>query len=206
MELWPSYGLEPGTPIDPSSLFGGRPTIVEIGFGMGDATAVMADADPSVGVVAVDVHTPGVARLMRLVAEQNLDNVRVAHTDALDLVAYHVPAASLSGFRILFPDPWPKRRHQHRRLVRPDVVDLLVTRLIVGGTIHVATDCADYAGAMRAIFEVHGELVDSGPGFIARPTWRPVTRFEQRAIDTGHPTWELVFRRVDRTMTPSERS
>ncbi|SCG17367.1 tRNA (guanine-N(7)-)-methyltransferase [Micromonospora echinofusca] len=197
--LWPVYGLHvperPGTPVDLAALFGRRaPLVLEIGSGMGDTTAEMAAADPDRDYLAVEVHTPGIANLLDLVERHGLRNVRVAQGDALDLVA-GLPEASLDAVHVFFPDPWPKSRHHKRRIIQPAHVALLRSRLAPGGTLHCATDWAEYAEAMRATLDADPGLVDAHDGFAPRPAHRPVTKFERRALRADRPIFDLIHRR-----------
>lgn len=180
--------------LDTAALFGRvAPVVVEIGSGMGDATAAMAAADPARDWLAVEAHLPGVAALLVLVERHGLTNVRVAHGDALRLLRTDVAPGSLDAVHAFFPDPWPKAKHHKRRLVQPEHVALLRDRVRVGGTLHVATDWADYAAQASAVLATDPDL--SG-GVVPRPAHRPVTRFEQRGLDLGHPITDVVVRRV----------
>ncbi|MCM0640653.1 tRNA (guanosine(46)-N7)-methyltransferase TrmB [Cellulomonas wangsupingiae] len=180
--------------LDPLALYGrDAPLVMEIGSGMGDATAAMAAADPGRDWLAVEAHLPGVAALLLLVERLGLTNVRVAHGDALRLLRADVAPGSLDAVHAFFPDPWPKARHHKRRLVQPAHVALLRDRLRVGGTLHVATDWADYAEQMRDVLTADPDLVG---GVVPRPAHRPVTRFEQRGLDLGHDVTDVVVRRV----------
>ncbi|MFC5922252.1 tRNA (guanosine(46)-N7)-methyltransferase TrmB [Micromonospora vulcania] len=194
--LWPRYGLDvPDGPVDLVDLFGRRaPVVLEIGSGMGDSTATMAAADPDRDYLAVEVHTPGIANLLDLVDRAGLGNVRVALGDALDLVR-GLPEGALDAVHIFFPDPWPKARHHKRRIIQPAHVALLRSRLTPGGTLHCATDWAEYADAMRQTLDADPELVDAYGGFGPRPAHRPVTKFERRAITAGRPVADLIYRR-----------
>jgi tRNA (guanine-N7-)-methyltransferase len=189
--LWPGYGVEvAGRPLDAAGLFGRpAPLVLEIGSGMGEATAALAAADPARDYLAVEVHTPGVANLLALIESLGLTNVRVAHGDALELVRDRLPPASLDAVHAFFPDPWPKARHHKRRLFQPANVALLRSRLVPGGTIHTATDWPDYARAMREALAADPELVS------ASPIRRPTTRYEQRALAAGREVFEYVYRR-----------
>ncbi|MEU9506181.1 tRNA (guanosine(46)-N7)-methyltransferase TrmB [Micromonospora sp. NPDC048170] len=196
--LWPVYGLHvpdrPGTPVDLTDLFGrAAPLVLEIGSGMGDTTAEMAAADPDRDYLAVEVHTPGIANLLDLVDRYGLRNVRVAQGDALDLVA-GLPAAALDAVHVFFPDPWPKSRHHKRRIIQPAHVALLRSRLVAGGTLHCATDWAEYAEAMRETLDADPGLVNAHDGFAPRPAHRPVTKFERRALRAGRPIFDLLYR------------
>jgi tRNA (guanine-N7-)-methyltransferase len=191
--LWPHYGV-PLTG-DPSLAFGRRaPLVLEIGSGMGDATAAMAAADPERDYLAVEVHTPGVANLLCLVEDAGLSNVRVAQQDAVEL-AHRLPAATLDAVHVFFPDPWPKARHHKRRLIQPGHVALLRSRLVPGGTLHCATDWPAYAEAMLATLSADPELVNTAAGYAPRPPYRPLTKFEQRGVEAGRDIADLVFRR-----------
>ncbi|WP_406068082.1 tRNA (guanosine(46)-N7)-methyltransferase TrmB [Micromonospora sp. NBC_01638] len=199
VRLWPAYGLDvpdgPVVPVDLADLFGRRaPVVLEIGSGMGDSTAAMAAADPDRDYLAVEVHTPGIANLLDLVDRGGLSNVRVAQGDALSLVN-GLPEGVLDAVHIFFPDPWPKARHHKRRIIQPAHVALLRSRLRPGGTLHCATDWAEYAEAMRETLEADPGLVDAYGGFAPRPAHRPVTKFERRAITAGRAVADLLYRR-----------
>jgi tRNA (guanine-N7-)-methyltransferase len=183
--------LPTDTPIDIESIWGaGAPVVLEIGFGDGVATAAMAADDPSTGILAIDVHTPGVGDLLARIGELGLSNVRVIEGDALAVLADRISPACLAGVRSYFPDPWPKARHHKRRLVQPAVLDLVRSRLASGGWWHLATDWPEYAEAIDATFSADGHW--SG-GVIERPDARPVTRFERRALRDGRPITDLVY-------------
>lgn len=187
-----AFLLDPSAPVlDLAATWGdGVPVIVEIGFGDGLATAEMAASDPATGILAIDVHTPGVGDLLARIGETGLTNVRVMEADALRVLSHMVPPHALVGVRSYFPDPWPKARHHKRRLVQPEVLDLVRTRLVPGGTWHIATDWDEYADAMVACFAAdarwHGGVID-------RPPWRPVTRYERRALTDGRVITDIVF-------------
>ncbi|GGR91956.1 tRNA (guanine-N(7)-)-methyltransferase [Micromonospora fulviviridis] len=199
VRLWPAYGLEIDDldgPCDPAALFGRRaPLVLEIGSGMGDATAAMAAADPDRHYLAVEVHTPGIANLLELVERHGLGNVRVAKGDALDLVRA-MPEGCLDAVHVFFPDPWPKARHHKRRIIQPAHVALLRSRLAPGGTLHCATDWAEYAEAMRETLAADPGLVDVHGGYAPRPAHRPVTKFERRALTAGREIFDLIHRRA----------
>lgn len=178
-----------GRPLDLPGLFGrSAPVVLEVGSGTGEVTAALAAADPARDVLAVEVHTPGVATLLRLVEGAGLTNVRVAEGDALVLLRDMLAPQSLDEVRVLFPDPWPKARHHKRRLVTPGFARLVASRLRAGGRLHVATDWPHYAAQVLAA--IHGCPALDG-GAAARPD-RPVTRFEQRALADGRPVTEVV--------------
>ncbi|MFI9640597.1 tRNA (guanosine(46)-N7)-methyltransferase TrmB [Micromonospora sp. NPDC051925] len=196
--LQPTYGIEIADldgPVDPAGFFGrAAPVVLEIGSGMGDATAAMAAADPDRDYLAVEVHTPGIANLLDLVHRHGLRNVRIAEGDALDLVRA-MPERSLDAVHVFFPDPWPKLRHHKRRIIQPEHVALLRSRLAGGGILHCATDWAEYAESMRLTLTADPELDDVHAGFAPRPAHRPVTKFERRALAAGRPVFDLIHRR-----------
>ena len=189
---WPVRGHDVAdTDYDPAAWFGREaPLILEIGSGMGETTAALAAAEPDVDHLAVEVFEPGIAALLMRAAE--LANLVVLRGDAVALLTDRVPSASLAGIRIFFPDPWPKRRHHKRRLVQPAFVALAASRLRPGGTLHMATDWADYAVQMRAVADAEPLLLG---GETARPSWRPVTKFEARARAEGRDVHDFVYRR-----------
>lgn len=171
----------------------GVPVILEIGFGTGGATADLAEDDPHTGILAVDIHTPGVGNLVDLVARRGLTNVRVMEADALAVLDTMIGSGSLTGVRSYFPDPWPKARHHKRRLVQQPILDLVRSRLLPGGTWHLATDWQEYATSMEQLF-----AADCGwrGGVVDRPTWRPETNYERRAVAEGRQITDLVFHTV----------
>ena len=181
---------------DPPSWFGRTaPLILEIGSGMGETTAVLAAAAPDVDHIAVEVFEPGLAQLIMRLEHTGLTNVVPLRGDAVALMRECVPPASLAGIRIFFPDPWPKRRHRKRRLVQPEFVALAASRLAPGGTLHLATDWDDYAKQMRSVCDAEPLLQNTATGFTPRPEWRPVTKFEQRALTEGRDVHDLLYRR-----------
>jgi tRNA (guanine-N7-)-methyltransferase len=189
--LLPVYGIPAEGPVDASMLFGiDLPLVVEIGSGMGEATVEMAAADPGRGVLAVEIHTPGVANLLAVVEERGLTNVRVHFGDALGLLGDRVAAGTLDAVHAFFPDPWPKARHHKRRLVQPAHVALMASRLRPGGTLWCATDWAGYAAAMVDALAAEPLLI---PGTRRCP--RPVTKFEQRGRDAGRAIVDLLYTR-----------
>lgn len=199
-DLWPRYGVGDGeAPLDLPTLFGNaRPVILEIGFGNGDATWRMAEAYPQQNFIGVEVHRPGIGRLLLELDRRGLANVRVAEGDAVEFLRQRIPPGSLAGVRIYFPDPWPKKRHHKRRLVQPGFVDLLASRLGHGGVLHLATDWAPYAEHMLEVLRAapgFRNLADGG-AYRERPEWRPLTKYERRGQGLGHGVYDLVFERV----------
>lgn len=200
IRLMPVWGFELGSaPRHLGELFTpSLPTVLEIGSGMGEATLAMAAADPSTGIVAVDVHTPGIGALLAGAERAALANVRVCMGDAVELMDDLAPE-SLAGIRVYFPDPWPKVRHHKRRLVQPAFVRRAAELLEPGGALHLATDIADYAELMLAVCRAEPLLEAGGgqaEGFIERPVWRPQTRFEARGLAAGRPSRDVLFVRT----------
>ncbi|MFF9455934.1 tRNA (guanosine(46)-N7)-methyltransferase TrmB [Streptomyces flaveolus] len=199
--LWPTWGLDIDGQrvIDLTELFGNtRPVVLEIGFGMGEATAQMAAADPDTNILAVDVHTPGQGNLLGLADRNGLSNIRVGNGDAIILLREMLAPGSLAGLRVYFPDPWPKKRHHKRRLIQPEFLTLAASRLAPGGVVHCATDWEPYAEQMLEVLTAHPDFENTMPdgGFAPRPAHRPLTRFEGQGLDKGHVVNDLLFRRV----------
>jgi tRNA (guanine-N7-)-methyltransferase len=205
--LWPKWGLDiDGHALDLAELFGtDRPVVLEIGFGMGEATARMAAEDPETGILAVDVHTPGQGNLLNLADQSGLSNVRVANGDAIILIREMLPPESLSGLRVYFPDPWPKKRHHKRRLIQPEFLTLAATRLRPGALVHCATDWEPYAEQMLEVLTAHPDFENTRTdgGYAPRPDFRPLTRFEGQGLEKGHVVNDLLFRRVQHRDQPS---
>ena len=184
---------EPRT-LDAPALFGRRaPLVLEIGFGMGQATAEVAAARPDTDFVGVEVYTPGVGSLLRQVEARGLSNLRVIQHDAVEVVRDRIAPGSLAGVHVWFPDPWPKKRHHKRRLIQPPFVAMLASRLAPGGYLHCATDWEDYATQMLEVLSAEPLLANTAAGRAPRPAWRPPTRFEQRGLRLGHDVWDLLF-------------
>ena len=195
--LWPAFGLAfVPSPLDFDRVFGRRaPRVLDIGFGMGETTATMAQAQPDVDFLAIDVHAPGVGSLLKRIGEGALPNVRVMKHDAVEVVAAMIPQASLSGVHVFFPDPWPKKRHHKRRLLTAPFVRDLALRLLPAGCLHVATDWEEYAQEVLATLAAEPLLANTADGFAPRPDHRPLTKFEARGLKLGHGVRDLVFRR-----------
>ncbi|MCR3746986.1 tRNA (guanine-N7-)-methyltransferase [Lentzea californiensis] len=191
----------PEGPLDFDSWFGrSAPVLLEIGSGMGETTSQLVAAAPELNYVAAEVYKPGLAQLL-LRAEHlgGLDNLRVLRGDAVDLLTDHIAPASLHGVRIFFPDPWPKKKHHKRRLVQPEFVALVASRLEPGGVLHLATDWEQYAEQMLEVCSGERLLTNAYDGWAPRPDWRPVTKFEQRAVNEDRVSHDLMFRRNDLT-------
>jgi tRNA (guanine-N7-)-methyltransferase len=183
-------------PLNIVAAFGrSAPVILEIGFGMGETTAAIAAAHPERNFLGLEVHGPGVGALLNRVDAAGLTNVRVIQHDAVDVVAHMIPAASLAGIHIYFPDPWPKKRHHKRRLLQPGFVHALAQRLAPDGYLHAATDWDDYAQEILATLSSEPLLANTVLEFAPRPAWRPLTKFEARGLQLGHGVHDLVFRR-----------
>jgi tRNA (guanine-N7-)-methyltransferase len=171
------------------------PCVLEIGFGMGDATAQIAQALPDTNFLGVEVHPPGVGALLKQIGERQLTNVRIVQHDAVEVLEHMVEPGSLAGVHIFFPDPWHKKRHHKRRLIQPGFVARMVTRLSPGGYVHCATDWEPYAHQMHEVLTAEPALENTCKGFAPRPAYRPLTKFEHRGLKLGHGVWDLVFRR-----------
>ena len=171
------------------------PTILEIGTGMGDATAHIAALLPEKNFIGVEVHTPGIGSLLKLIGERSLNNLRLIQHDAVEVVTHMLAPESLAGVHVFFPDPWHKARHNKRRLIQGPFVQLLVSRIAPGGYLHCATDWEDYAVQMLEVLSAEPLLNNTAEGYAARPDYRPLTKFENRGIKLGHGVWDLVFTR-----------
>lgn len=169
-----------------------RPLVLEVGCGHGEAALAFADTHPDHDVLATDVHTPGIAHLLRALDDHPRSNVYVAARDALDVLDHELAPSSLAGVHVFFPDPWPKSRHRKRRFVRSDVVDLLADRLVAGGVVHVATDIADYAAQASDVLDRHPAFQGGGA---PRPAWRPRAGYEDKGLAAGRSITELRYQR-----------
>ena len=182
--------------LDLDAVFGRvAPRIFEIGFGMGETSAAIAAAHPEKDYIGVEVHTPGVGSLCKLIAETGLSNQRIIQHDAVEVLRDMIAPDALDGAHIYFPDPWPKARQQKRRLIQAPLVALLTSRLKPGGYIHCATDWENYAEQMLEVLSGEPLLENTVADYAPRPDYRPLTKFEQRGLRLGHGVWDLVFRR-----------
>jgi len=172
------------------------PRVLEIGFGMGDATAQVAAAAPERDFIGVEVHPPGVGALLKHIGEQQLTNIRIVRHDAVEVLQQMVAPASLAGVHVWFPDPWHKKRHNKRRLIQPALVALLASRLAPGGYLHCATDWQPYAEQMLEVLSAEPLLQNQAQAYAPRPDWRPLTKFENRGLKLGHGVWDLLFSRA----------
>jgi tRNA (guanine-N7-)-methyltransferase len=196
-ELAPRYVLPfAERRLDVAAAFGRvAPLILEIGFGMGDATAAIAAGSPQLDFLGIEVHAPGVGALLQHIEARQLHNLRIVQHDAVAVLEHMLAPGSLAGAMVFFPDPWPKKRHHKRRLIQPAFVALLASRLAPGATLHLATDWAPYAQQMLEVLSAQPSLVNTADGFAPRPAYRPLTKFERRGDQLGQPAQDLVFRK-----------
>jgi tRNA (guanine-N7-)-methyltransferase len=198
--LWPRFGVDyTAAPLDLDALFGRHAArVVEVGFGNGDALVALAASRPEVDCLGIEVHPPGVGHCLLGVEAQGLGNVRVSRHDAMDVLTAQLPPASLDELLLYFPDPWPKKRHHKRRIVRPEWVALVASRLKPGGALRLATDWAPYAEWMLEVLDGCKLLRNASADgrFVPRPASRPLTRFERRGQRLGHEVFDLEYRRV----------
>ncbi len=198
-DLWPLFGIEDtGPELNFDQLFGRTASrVLEIGFGNGSSLAEMAAKQTDADFIGVEVHRPGVGQLLNLIKQHELSNLRVACTDAVELLKTRIANQSLDRVQLYFPDPWHKKRHHKRRIIQPVFVNLLAKKLKSGGHLHMATDWQDYAEQMLDDLSASDDFVNSAPdgAYIARPDYRPLTKFEQRGQRLGHGVWDLLFKR-----------
>ena len=198
-EFWSRWGLtrEQG-PLETAQTFGrAGPLVLEIGFGMGQSLVAMAQAEPEKNFIGIEVHRPGVGKLLHGMAERGVDNIRVYNDDAVEVLHHCLPDASLARVQIYFPDPWHKKKHHKRRLIQPEFLQLLRAKLQPGGVLHVATDWQDYAEhILQALSAAEGYRNLATVDYVPRPSFRPITKFEQRGERLGHGVWDLLFERV----------
>jgi tRNA (guanine-N7-)-methyltransferase len=195
--LWPRYGLDyTGQPRDFDAVFGrSAPRVLEIGFGNGEALRYAAQHDKTRDLIGIEVHAPGVGRLLNALAQDEAEHVRLYHHDAVEVLRNEIADGTLDEIRIYFPDPWHKKRHNKRRLVQPEFANLIVAKLAPTGRLHLATDWQDYAEQMWDVLDATPGLVNrAGPrGSVERPQWRPQTHFETRGQKLGHGVWDLLY-------------
>jgi tRNA (guanine-N7-)-methyltransferase len=199
-EHWTRFGIDyAGQRRDLDAMFGRRaPRVLEIGFGNGEALAWASEHDPARDYIGVEVHGPGVGRLMNALAARDAANVRIYKHDAVEVLEHEIAPAALAEVRIWFPDPWHKARHHKRRLIQPEFVALLATRVAPGGLLHLATDWQPYAEHMLETLEAAPDWRNAvSPGAYAdKPDWRIETRFERRGLNLGHGVRDLLYRRI----------
>lgn len=195
--LFPRFGIPYAeAPLNAPALFGRvAPLILEIGSGMGETSVAIAKAHPENDYIAVEVHLPGVGSLLKSIDEEGLTNLRVIRHDAVDVLEKMVPDGSLAGLHVFFPDPWPKKRHNKRRIIQPPLVALAARKLAPGGYLHLATDWQAYAEHMLEVLGAEPLLQNTAQAYAPRPAYRPETKFESRGLKLGHGVWDLVFRR-----------
>ena len=194
--LWDNYCIDPKVMCDFSRVFGRNAALIlEIGFGNGESLADMAEANPDKDYIGVEVHRPGVGHLMLQLEKRKIGNVRIYCHDAIEIIEHNIAANSLTGIHLFFPDPWPKKRHHKRRIVRPEFLELISEKLKSGGYVHAATDWENYAESMLKTLRACNKLVNSSVDntYSKRPDYRPVTKFENRGIRLGHGVWDLIF-------------
>ena len=196
-DLGPRYVLDyASAPLDAPAAFGrSAPLILEIGFGMGDATAHIASVRPGDNFLCCEVHEPGVGALLKRIGEQGIENIRILQHDAVEVLEHMLAPDSLDGVHIFFPDPWHKKKHNKRRLIQPPLVAKLAARLRPGGYIHCATDWQPYAEQMLQVLSAEPLLTNTAAGYADKPDYRPLTKFENRGLRLGHGVWDLVFQR-----------
>lgn len=198
-QLWPRFGIEPETAIAPPTLFGRTaPLHLEIGFGMGHALFELATQHPDEDYIGIEVHRPGVGRLLDEIDKNGINNIRLLKHDAIEVLTKQLPENSLDSVMLFFPDPWHKKRHNKRRIVQPEFIQLIHRCLKPGGVFHLATDWEEYSEWMM-------ELMSAAPSFTnqigtrkfaPRPDSRPVTKFEKRGLRLGHGVWDLLFEKT----------
>ncbi len=201
-DVGPRYLLAyTGLPMDFSAVYArAAPTILEIGFGMGEATAHIAGLMPEKNFLCCEVHTPGVGALLKRIDEQSLANIRILQHDAVEVIDHMLPLGRLDGAHIFFPDPWHKTKHNKRRLIQSPLIAKLAARLKPGGYLHCATDWQPYAEQILEVLSAEPLLVNTADaqsgGYAPKPAYRPLTKFENRGIKLGHGVWDVVFTRA----------
>ena len=189
---WDRFGIEFGTKVDTKALFhNAKEVIIEIGFGMGDATAEIAKAHPENGYIAIEVHPPGIGKLLSLIEEHELTNVYIIEGDAIEILQTMFTDHSIHGFHLFFPDPWPKLKHNKRRIVNAEFLALIHQKLIPGGYINIATDWVPYAEWIKDVFANSAQFTG---GEVARPNWRPYTKFEGKGLAKEHRVSDFHYK------------
>ncbi|MCK5917105.1 MAG: tRNA (guanosine(46)-N7)-methyltransferase TrmB [Cocleimonas sp.] len=197
--LWPRYGIEiADTQLDFTNLFQREaPITLEIGFGNGESLATMAKAAPERNFLGIEVHRPGVGRLLHLIKEYELSNLRIIHDDAVEVLKRRIPKHSIDTVQLFFPDPWHKKKHNKRRIVQTEFVQLIYSLLISGGIFHLATDWEAYAEHMSEVMEASEHFASTSDSpFSTKPDSRPLTKFENRGLKLGHGVWDLLYKSI----------
>lgn len=197
-EFWPAYGLSLfDGPLDVAAAFGNNnPVALEIGFGMGDSLLAMAQAEPEINFIGIEVHPPGVGRLINNAGKAGIRNLKVYMADAKDVLEDCIADASLARFQLYFPDPWHKKKHNKRRIVQAEFVARAARKLQAGGLLHMATDWQNYAEHMLEVLRAEPTLGNTAEDYAERPVFRPKTKFEARGERLGHGVWDLLFRKI----------
>lgn len=189
---WDRFGIEFGTKVHTTALFpNAKEVIIEIGFGMGDATAEIAKAHPENGYIAIEVHPPGIGKLLSLIEEHELTNVYIIEGDAIEILQTMFTDHSIHGFHLFFPDPWPKLKHNKRRIVNAEFLALILQKLMPGGYINIATDWVPYADWIKDFFANSAQFTG---GEVARPNWRPYTKFEGKGLAKEHRVSDFHYK------------
>lgn len=194
-QWWPRYGvsLYQGRAGLAGAFTHHRPLVVEVGFGMGDSLLSMAQANPELNFLGIEVHPPGVGRLLNEAGKAGIENLRVYMADAVDVLTDCVDDASLHRFQLYFPDPWHKKKHHKRRIVQREFVELVARKVQSGGQLHMATDWQAYAEHMLEVLSAEPALVNTAADYAPKPEFRPATKFEKRGERLGHGVWDLLF-------------
>jgi len=196
---WTVFGIDKGeTTLNFTEMFGNTaPVTLEIGYGMGGSLAEMAIADPQRNFIGIEVHAPGIGNLLKLIQEKGIRNLRLLDDDAVEILKNRISDHSLERVHLYFPDPWHKKKHHKRRILKEDFVNLLANKLQESGTFHMATDWQDYAEQMEKVMEenTHFSSISDTP-YIQRPDFRPVTKFEKRGLRLGHGVWDLIYKKM----------
>ena len=196
---WPKFGIDYSeNKLDLNQVFGRSDSkkILEIGFGMGESTAKIAQTLPDCDFLAVEVHTPGVGALLKLNQELALTNIRIIQHDVVEVLESMLVNNCLDGVHIFFPDPWHKKRHHKRRLIQAEFLKLLCSKLKAGAYLHIATDWQEYAEWVLEALNAEPQLKNTAENYAEKPSYRPLTKFENRGIKLGHGVWDLVFTRI----------